>query len=134
MVSLRGIGQRNGSMTRKATIYLADLTHRGLVLSSNVFPLAIVLVGGDLLREPPGKAEVELFKYPEAFAAALDRRPPDIVGFANYSWNFHLEYEFARVIKELWPRTVIVFGGPNYGLEREETDDFWRRYGLIDFY
>jgi radical SAM superfamily enzyme YgiQ (UPF0313 family) len=121
-------------MTRKATIYLADLTHRGLVLSSNVFPLSIGLVGGYLQQQRPGKADIELFKYPEDFAAALERRPPDIIGFANYSWNFHLEYAFVRVIKELWPRTVIVFGGPNYGLEREEVEDFWRRYGLIDFY
>jgi len=121
-------------MTRKATIYLADLTHRGLVLSSNVFPLSIGLIGGYLLQQRPGKADIELFKYPEDFAAALERQPPDIIGFANYSWNFHLEYEFVRVIKELWPNTVIVFGGPNYGLEREEVDEFWRRYGLIDFY
>jgi len=33
-----------GDMERKRTVYLADLTHKGLVLSSNVFPLSIGLV------------------------------------------------------------------------------------------
>lgn len=32
-------------------IYLADLTHNGLVLSSNVFPLSIGLVAAYLLEK-----------------------------------------------------------------------------------
>lgn len=121
-------------MASKRTIYLADLTHEGLVLSSNVFPLSIGLVAAYLLKHRPGEAEVELFKYPADFSAALERQPPDIVGFANYSWNFHLGYQYAALIKKLWPRTVVVFGGPNYGLEPEEMRDFWRDHGAIDFY
>lgn len=121
-------------MQRKRTVYLADLTHNGLVLSSNVFPLSIGLVGGYLLKQRPGSADVELFKYPEDFSRALEARPPDVVGFANYSWNFHLEYQYTKIIKELWPKTVVVFGGPNYGLEPEEVEAFWRDYPAIDFY
>jgi len=50
------------------------------------------------------------------------------------SWNFQLEYQFTKIIKELWPKTVVVFGGPNYGLEPEEIESFWRDYPDIDFY
>jgi radical SAM superfamily enzyme YgiQ (UPF0313 family) len=121
-------------MDRKRTLYLADLTHKGLVLSSNVFPLSIGLVGGYLLERRGDKASVDLFKYPEDFSQALEARPPDMVGFANYSWNFHLGYQYAKRIKELWPKTVIVFGGPNYGVEAEEVKAFWREYPVIDFY
>src|SRR5882757_937147 len=121
-------------MERKRTVYLADLTHKGLVLSSNVFPLSIGLVAGYLLKQRPGSADVELFKYPEDFSRALEAHPPDVVGFANYSWNFQLEYQFTKIIKELWPKTVVVFGGPNYGLEPEEIESFWRDYPDIDFY
>lgn len=120
-------------MERKRTIYLADLTHKGLVLSSNVFPLSIGLIAGYLLQQRPGQVEVQLFKYPEDFSQALEAQPPDIVGFANYSWNFQLEYQYAKLIKELWPKTIIVFGGPNYGLEPEEVAEFWDAYPAIDF-
>ncbi len=121
-------------MKRKTLIYLADLTHRGLVLSSNVFPLSIGLIAAYLIKKRPNDIEVELFKYPEDLSAAFDKRKPDIVAFANYSWNFHISYEYARVIKKLWPDMSVVFGGPNYGLESDEVSEFWEKYNLIDFY
>lgn len=120
-------------MKGKRTIYLADLTHKGLVLSSNVFPLSIGLVAAYLLKQRPDSAHVELFKYPEDLSQALEKRPPDVVAFANYSWNFQLEYGYAKIIKKLWPKMVIVLGGPNYGLEHEEIEQFWKEYPVIDF-
>lgn len=120
-------------MPEPRNIYLADLTHQGLVLSSNVFPLSIGLVGAWLLDQRPGQARVELFKYPGDFSAALEAAPPALVGFANYSWNFHLAWQYTRAIKRRWPETVVVFGGPNYGLELEEIETFWAEYDLIDF-
>ncbi|MCX7177188.1 MAG: cobalamin-dependent protein [Proteobacteria bacterium] len=121
-------------MNKKKLIYLADLTHRGLVLSSNVFPLSIGLIAAYLIEKRPEDFEIELFKYPEDFSAAFERRKPDIVAFANYSWNFHISYEFTRIIKNLWPDMPVVFGGPNYGLESDEVSEFWKKYDLIDFY
>ncbi len=118
----------------KRTIYLADLTHRGLVLSSNIFPLSIGLIAAYLLERRTIDATVDLFKYPEDFSAALENKQPDIVGFANYSWNLNLSYGYIQTIKALWPNVVIVSGGPNYGLEKEEIEEFWSRYPLIDFY
>ena len=118
----------------KKVIYLADLTHRGLILSSNVFPLSIGLIAAYLLKKRPDNFEVTLFKYPEDLSAAIEKRKPDIVGFANYSWNFHISYEYTRVIKKLWPDIPVVFGGPNYGLESEEVNEFWGKYNLMDFY
>lgn len=121
-------------MTKKTLIYLADLTHRGLVLSSNVFPLSIGLIAAYLIDKRSESVEVELFKYPEDLSAALEKRKPDVMAFANYSWNFHISYEYSRVIKRLWPNIPVVFGGPNYGLEKDEIADFWSKYALIDFY
>jgi len=121
-------------MTKKTLIYFADLTHRGLVLSSNVFPLSIGLIAAYLISKRPDAFEVELFKYPEDLSVALEKRQPDVMAFANYSWNFHISYEYSKVIKQLWPCIPIVFGGPNYGLEADEISEFWGKYGLIDFY
>lgn len=114
-------------------VYLADLTHEGIILSSNVFPLSIGLIGAYLKENSEFDINLELFKYPSDFSTGLERRKPDLVGFANYSWNFHLSYGYAKKIKAKWPDVPIVFGGPNYGLEDEEVEDFWNRYDKIDF-
>lgn len=120
-------------MTQPRKIYLADLTHDGMVLSSNVFPLSIGLVAGYLIDRKPGEVDVELFKYPQDLSAALEREVPTLVGFANYSWNFAISREYAKKIKELWPDTIIVFGGPNYGLTEEELERFWAENDSVDF-
>ena len=122
------------SNNEKDLIYLADLTHTGPVISSNVHPLAVGLIGACLLEKFHADLDVELFKYPSDLSKALGRRLPRIVGFSNYSWNCNLSYEFARRIKEMHAETVIVFGGPNYGLTEGELAAFWERYPLIDFY
>lgn len=116
-------------------IYLADLTHDGMILSSNVFPLSIGLVAAYLIEKRGPQVEVDLFKYPDDFSEALLQNQPAIVGFANYSWNFALSRAYAAQIKARWPNTIIVFGGPNYGLTPEEGRTFWDRHGdVIDFH
>ena len=121
-------------MKERIPIYFVDLTHTRHVISSEVFPFAAGLIGAKLQETFADEVEVELFKFPHDLTAALDRKQPPVVGFTNYSWNMNLSYGFAKKIKEKHPGTVIVFGGPNYGVMPEETADFWKRYPLIDFY
>ena len=90
----------------KKVVYLADLTHTGLVLSSNVFPLSIGVVGSYLCDQRPDKVEVELFKYPEDLSSALERKTPDLLGFANYSWNYHLSRQYVGIAKKKWPGKI----------------------------
>ncbi len=119
---------------KKKLIYLSDLTHNGLILSSNVFPLSIGLVGSYLIKHRKDEVKVELFKYPEDLNNALKKQIPDLIGFANYSWNFDISTEFAKHIKLRNKDTVIVFGGPNYGLKDNEIKEFWKKNSFIDFY
>ena len=121
-------------MNNKILIYLADLTYTGAVISSDIFPFAVGLIGAKLIDSMPDDVEIELFKFPDDFSAALETRPPKVVGFSNYSWNLNLAYGYAKKIKQRFPGTVVVFGGPNYGLTSEEISNFWRRYPIIDFY
>ena len=69
-------------------IYMADLTHNGMLLSSNVFPLSIGLIASYLKRQRADQVEIELFKYPHDLSSALISSVPKIVAFANYLWNF----------------------------------------------
>jgi radical SAM superfamily enzyme YgiQ (UPF0313 family) len=118
-------------------IILCDLTHvHGDSISSNVFPLGVGLIAAYVassdLRE---RTEFELFKYPEDLNRRLSAgRFPRVIGFANYSWSLELSVAFARAIKAASPDTIVVFGGPNYGLSDEEIDAFWATFGdCIDF-
>ena len=122
---------------KSVDVYLCDLTHVNEgVLSSNVFPLGIGLLGTYLLKSDIGKyLNVELFKYPHDLTAKLEAcGPPKIIGFANYSWTFEISFAFAQEVKSRWPETVVVFGGPNYGLTDRELSVFWgKAAGVIDF-
>ncbi|WP_111976505.1 B12-binding domain-containing radical SAM protein [Algibacillus agarilyticus] len=119
---------------RKRKLFLADLTHTGQSIASNVFPLAVGLIANYINQENPDHYEIELFKYPDDLAKALETQTPDLVGFSNYSWNCDLSYQFTKRIKQQHPETVVIWGGPNYGLTPEELNDFWSAYPLIDFY
>ena len=121
-------------MPAKTNIYLADLSHTGTIVSANFFPLAIGYVAANLSAELPGQVEIELFKYPKDLSSALSKKIPQVIGFSNYSWNINLSYEYVKQIKRRYPETVVVMGGPNYGLSKGEIKDFWERYPLIDFY
>ncbi len=121
------------NVPRPRRVLLADLTHTGQVVASNVMPLGVGLIAATLLESEP-MTSVEVFKYPDDLNRALLIGPPDVVGFANYSWNLDISHKFARRIREVYPETVIVFGGPNYGLDRREIKEFWERYPAIDFY
>jgi len=109
-------------------IYLADLTHTGLLVASNVMPLGIGLIGANIKKEIPG-TEVELFKYPDDLDRALKERTPDVVGFSCYSWNMNLGMEFAKRIRARYPSIWIIAGGPNY-----EPEEFWSQNYGVDYF
>ncbi len=121
-----------GEAADKSLVYLADLTYMGPVMASNMMPLGIGLVGAYLLKARTD-VELELFHYPADLSEALMSRLPSVIGFASYIWNHELAYAFASRVKAHSPNTVVVFGGPNYGLVHSEMIDYWRRYPLIDF-
>lgn len=42
---------------------------------------------------------------------------PSVCGFSCYQWNRNYCLNLARRIKEIWPRCVIVFGGPEVAID-----------------
>ena len=126
------INEEIGERADKSIVYLADLTYTGRVMASNMMPLGIGLVGAYLLKTRTD-IELDLFHYPWDLSEALLSRLPNVIGFASYTWNHELAYAFASRVKAHSPNTVVVFGGPNYGLVHSEMIDYWRRYPLIDF-
>lgn len=53
----------------------------------------------------------------------------DIIAFSTYVWNHNYNYELARLVKELNPRVLTVFGGPEPAI----TDaDLFRKNPFMD--
>lgn len=120
-------------MKNKTTpIIFSDLTYTKQGIASHTFPMGISCVAAYTKKNM--EFDVEIFKYPDKLAAYLERIQPKIACFSSYSWNNNLSYEFAEKIKKRNPRTVIVFGGPNYPLQKEEQKEYLVSYPAIDFY
>ncbi|KQX51508.1 hypothetical protein ASE09_33460 [Streptomyces sp. Root66D1] len=119
------------------TVWLADLTYTQQAVSAETMPQAVAGLATYAASRMDLDHPVRLFKYPEALAEALEQDgPPDVIGFSHYIWNSQLSLAFAGLIKERFPRTTVVFGGPHYPLRLPEQTVFWRERlaGRVDFY
>lgn len=63
-------------------------------------------------------AEFSIFKdTPDAVAAAINERRPDLVGFSTYIWN---HCEILQVLPKLWKDVKVVLGGPMVFMRESE--------------
>lgn len=119
-------------------VWLADLTYTGQdtqSLGADTFPLAIGCIATYTETQIQFTHPIRLFRYPEKLAQALlAEGAPDVMGFSNFVWNSELSLAFARRLKELSPKTLIVMGGPNYPLEPKKQESFLRLHREVDFY
>jgi len=113
---------------------MCDLTHTGLGINANTFPLGLGSVASYLLKMFKGKLECKLFKFPNKLNDALKKENPDVVCMSCYSWNENLTYQYAKYIKEKNPKTLIVFGGPNLPHEQTKRKLYLKKNPAIDFY
>src|SRR5262245_57293810 len=107
-------------------IYLADLGHNQLTLSSDVYPLGVANLTTYVqaymsVSEP---LRITLFREPQELKAAIDEAPPDALGLSSYAWNHELSRAFARYAKSRSAPTVTFMGGRNFPLAAEEQEQF----------
>jgi radical SAM superfamily enzyme YgiQ (UPF0313 family) len=121
--------------TAALRIWLADLTYTQQQISAELIPQAIGGIATFTENYCSIKTSFRLFKYPEALAGAMGERGfPDVIGFSNYVWNTNLSLAFARRLRALSPKTVVVFGGPHYPIVASEQEAYLRANPEIDFY
>jgi len=116
------------------SMYFADLTHTGAGVNADMFPLGIGLVAAYAHEYFKGGIEVSIFKYPEKLNNELSHKLPDIMCFSNYAWNSNLANVFATYVKQCNPKTIIIFGGPNFPLEPDKRKAYLCSHAEIDFY
>ena len=116
------------------TIYFADLTHTAQGIHAKCMPLGAALVASYIKRKFCDIFDVDLFKMPVDFERAVLNKNPDILCFSNYAWNLRLTVAFAKLVKQINPQLIIIFGGPNFPHNDIERRDFLLEYDCIDFY
>lgn len=115
-------------------IFLADLGHNQVTISSDVYPLGVTNLAtyarAHLDRNEP--LEISIFREPQDLKAAIDSAAPDILGLSSYSWNHYLSRSFARYAKARHPSVLTLMGGPNYPLTAAEQESWMRGMPEID--
>jgi len=127
-------GGLNKGSRKKYQVALADLTYTNQGISSSGFPYGISLIAAYAKKIFDKEIEIEIFKYPKEFNDYLIKNNPKIIGFSNFSWTLDLSIEFSKKIKEKFPESIIIFGGPNYPSEFDKQKKFLKSYPSIDFY
>jgi len=115
-------------------IYLADLGHNQVTMTSDVYPLGVANIAmyAKTYCSKPDAIDVRIFREPQDLRKALDDAPPDILGFSSYSWNHNLSVRMARYAKARRPETLTVMGGPNYPLDISVQQSWVRSLTDID--
>ncbi len=119
---------------RGTLVYLADLGHNQLTISSDVYPLGVgnlATYAQAYVRHPKG-LDIRIFREPQDLKAAIDAQAPDILGLSSYSWNHHLALCLARYAKRKKPDTLTLMGGPNFPLTSPEQESWMRGMPEID--
>ena len=125
--------QKNISINPK--IWISDLTYTQQTVASDTIPMAIGCLASYTEKKLPWINPIKIFKYPEKLCDTIEKEGfPNIICFANYVWNFNLSYEFTKFVKKKSPKTVVVFGGPNYPVVEKEQISLLKSKNLIDFY
>ena len=121
-------------MKRKIKIMLADLTHTGVNLNSDHFPLGIGFIASYTLKVLKDEAEISLHKLPEELLEELPKVKPDFLCFSSYNWNAKLSNIIASYAKEINPNVTTIFGGPDFPVGNEARHNFLKKRPVIDFY
>jgi len=112
-------------------IALIDLNHMTLGVHTNTIPLGIGSIAY-YLKNNAEHIDVRLYKNPAKFLDALKDWMPDVLGITQYSWNSELNLYAAQIVKKYNPQCLIVAGGPNLYLSREERLAYLKKQNFVD--
>jgi radical SAM superfamily enzyme YgiQ (UPF0313 family) len=100
-------------------------------------PLALGMIVANLRqRHPEVAALLDLTPGYIGTAAGLiarmTRHGPGVVLFSDYVWNIDDHLELSAEIKQRWPESIIIHGGPSVPRHPTLCEEFLRRASFID--
>jgi radical SAM superfamily enzyme YgiQ (UPF0313 family) len=113
-------------------IYLADLVHNQLA-GTYVVPLNVANISAYLRHLYPD-IQTKLFKFPNDLLSALEQKSPDILALSNYFWNMDLNQKICAMVREKYPNTIIIVGGPSINPDNSSLEKFLRQNTFVDAY
>jgi len=115
-------------------IYLGDLTYDTVTISAESMPLNIGYVASYCKKQFGNNVEISLFKYINDLEKAIRESPPDILGLSNYVWGKNVSYEIIRMMSEVDPDVLNVWGGPNFPIDFPSQEKFMKEFPKVDIY
>lgn len=113
-------------------IALLDLNHKTMGIHTNTVPLGIGLIAHYLKNNMADRLDTKLFKDHDNFLRALEAWVPDVLGLAQYAWNSQLNLHIAQLVKKHNPACLVVAGGPNLYLSKEEKIAYLKEHDVVD--
>jgi radical SAM superfamily enzyme YgiQ (UPF0313 family) len=102
-------------------------------LQNNFMPLSIGVIAEFLrLNFDKEHLDINLFKRPSKLDIYLKNNMPDIVMIASYMWNENLNLFYAKLVKKLSPKTLVIMGGPNISINLSNKEEFLSKNSCID--
>ncbi len=119
---------------RSLNIFLADLTHTGIRIATESFPLNVGLVASYALKKYGSDINVKLFKYPDKLLHAIQHEKYDVLGCSTYIWNNNLSEWACEMAKKYNPDVITVRGGWNFPLEDKQQEEYMRKHNYTDIF
>lgn len=113
---------------------MADLTHTGIRVATESFPLNIGLIASHVLKKFGSDIQVKLFKYPDSLLHALQHGKCDILGCSTYIWNNNLSEWACEMAKKYNPDVITVRGGWNFPLEDKQQEEYLHKHKFTDIF
>ena len=92
-------------------VIIADPCFDENSIANPVIPLGAGLIASYLKKHLP-QIDVQVFKAVSPLIEAIKEQKPDIIGLSNYIWNTNLCIGVAEFAREINPKALIIFGGP----------------------
>ncbi len=121
-------------MGKKIKIYLGSLSHNYACNGPFTHPLNLGYLTSYAKKfyKNPEDLDIRLFVYPNDILDEIKKDPPDILGFASYTWNDNLNKEILKYVKKNYPNVITIFGGPNFN--NYDLEKYFLERPYLDFY
>jgi len=119
---------------RPTTIFLADLTHTGIQITTENIPLNIGLIASYAKKIFGDSIKFRLFKYPDRLLEALQHEKFDVVACSTYIWNNNLSEWACETAKRYNPAVVTIRGGWDFPLDEKQQEAYMRKYRFTDIF
>ena len=120
-------------MNKNLKIYFGDVTHN-LGNRTRVVPMGIATLATALKDIFKDKVSTKLFVYPNKIFDEVEKSAPDIIALSNYIWNSKLSLKILKEVKNKFPNTLTVMGGPHCRTDSKGLKNFTKKNPFIDAY